>query len=108
MKNFCAFPVRLGSVDAEPLPVAGKVVVLSGPAGPGVLIDGVICTPEAAPVAVDGLPDDDGEAIVVAAPVAAAMAVLGMRRRGAVISPGRVVDGCAPSPTLHAGLLLAE
>ena len=108
MKNFCSFPVRLGSADAEPLPVAGKLVVTSGPAAPGVLVEGVLCTPESAPIAVEGLPEDDGEAIVVAAPVAAAMAALGIRRRGAVISPGRVVDGYAPSPTLHTEVSFAE
>lgn len=105
MKNYCSFPIRLGSADAEPLPVAGKIVVVARPAGAPMDIEGVLCARETEPLNIEGLPEDDGEAIVVAAPVAAAMAVLGVRRIGPVISPGRVVDGCAPSPTVHIGLL---
>lgn len=109
MKSYCPFPLTLGRVDAEPILSSGAAVVRYAAAGEPIIIDGLACTPEAAPVAVDGLPDDDGEAIIVPAIVAAAMLTLGMRRRGAVVSPGRLQGApgaqWAPTPTLHTGLL---
>jgi hypothetical protein len=50
----------------------------------------VACREHRAPLRVDGLPSDDGRAILVSARVAEAMRALGLRRRGQVYSPGLV------------------
>lgn len=109
MLNLTSVTLRLGGPDAPPLPPSGTTpTVRYAPARPPVLIGGVACTPEAAPIAVEGLPESGD--IIVGGPVAAAMMSLGIRHAGAVVSPGRVVQAAgdvpayAPAPTLHVGV----
>lgn len=109
MTNLTSITLRLGGPEAAPLPPSGTTpTVRYAPAGAPVIVGGVACTPEAAPIAVDGLPESGD--IIVGGPVAAAMAALGVRHAGAVISPGRVVQAAgevpayAPAPTLHVGV----
>jgi len=99
-------PIRLGSPDAEPTPSSGNAQVVYGCTEP-LQYGGLTLTPEAAPGSVEGLPDSGD--IIVPAVVAAAMATLGIRHNGVVISPGRIVGigtpaAHAPNPVLHLGV----
>lgn len=99
-------PIRLGSPDSDQIFPAGNAKVVYAATVP-VQYGGLTLTPEAAPAGVEGLPESGD--IIVPAVVAAAMATLGVRHKGAVISPGRIVGigtpgAHAPEPVLHLGV----